>query len=249
MKPSVLPTSDEIDVVCEQGNQAVKALFEQQAALIRALEARIQALEDQLGKNSRNSGKPPSSDGLKKPKPKSRRERSGKPSGGQKGHVGYRLEPVEKPQRIEVHAVVECQHCHTDLAGVEARKVEKRQVFDLPEVKLEVTEHQAEVKTCPVCGELNRAAFPQGVTQPTQYGPRLRAQMVYFNAYHFIPLARTAELVGELYRQPIAEDTVAAAVIEVAGRVEGVNEQVKTYLVETQTPVHFDETGARVQGK
>lgn len=58
-----------------------------------------------------------------------------------KGHVGYRLEPVEKPQRTEVYPVLECQHCHADLAGVALHKVEKRQVFDLPEVKLEVTEH------------------------------------------------------------------------------------------------------------
>ncbi len=109
MKPSVVPTRDGIDIACEQGTQAVKALFEQQAVLIRALEARIQALEDQLAKNSRNRSKPPSSDGLKKPKPRSRRERSGKPSGGQKGHVGYRLEPVAKPQHTEVHPVLACQ--------------------------------------------------------------------------------------------------------------------------------------------
>src|SRR5215217_6685049 len=128
MKPSVLPTLDEIEVACEQGTQVVQALFERQAVLIRALEARIQTLEDQLAKNSRNSSKPPSSDGLKKPKPKSRRQKSGKPSGGQKGHVGYRLEPVEKPQHTEVHRVVECQRCHADLAEVAASKVEKRQV-------------------------------------------------------------------------------------------------------------------------
>src|SRR5512140_3923972 len=188
MKPSEVPSADDIHAAYEAGEATVRALFEAQAKIIRALEARIQALEDQLAKNSRNSGKPPSSDGLKKPKPKSRRQKSGKPSGGQKGHVGYRLEPVEKPQHIEVHPVLECQHCHTDLAGVAVRKVEKRQVFDLPEGRLEVTEHQAEVKTCPICGEINRAVFPEGVMQPTQYGPRIRAQLVYFNAYHFIPL-------------------------------------------------------------
>lgn len=214
MKPSALPTADDIHAAYEQGEATVRALFEAQAKVIRALEARLQALEDQLAKNSRNRSKPPSRDGLKRPQPKSRRQKSGKPSGGQTGHVGYRLEPVEKPQHTEVHRVLECQHCRTDLAGVALR-----QVFDLPESKLAVSEHQAEVKTGPVCGEINRAAFPEGVSQPTQYGPRLRAQMVYFKAYPFIPLARTAELVGELYGQPIAEDRVA-------GAVEGVNGQV-----------------------
>lgn len=249
MKAIPLVHPDEIDAAYEQGKAAVQALFEQQATLIRALEARIQTLEDQLAKNSRNSSKPPSSDGLKKPKTTSRRQKSGKPSGGQKGHAGYRLEPVEKPQHIEVYPVKECQQCHANLAGVTASKVEKRQVFDLPDIKLEVTEHQAEMKTCPVCGQVNRAEFPTDVTQPTQYGPHVRAQMVYFHLYHFIPLERTAEILSELYHQPVSDGTVVAATVELAGQVEAVNEQVKTYLVGTNTPVHFDETGARVKGK
>jgi transposase len=249
MKPNPLPSREEIQAAYKQGEDAVQTIIEAQAKIIRDLEARLQALEDQIVKNSRNSSKPPSSDGLKKPKPKSRRERSGKPSGGQAGHVGYRLEPVEKPQYTKVHSVVECQRCHADLAGAAASKMEKRQVFDLPEVKLEVTEHQAEVKTCPICGEINRAAFLEDVTQPTQYGPRVRAQMVYFHAYPLIPLERTAEIVSKLYQQPVSDGTVAAAAVEVAERVAGVNGEVKTHLVETETPVHFDETEARVNGK
>ncbi len=88
MKPCELPTADDIHVAYEAGEAMVRGLVEAQAKLIRALEARIQALEDQIAKNSRNSSKPPSSDGLKKPEPKSRRQRSGKLSGGHKGHVG-----------------------------------------------------------------------------------------------------------------------------------------------------------------
>lgn len=248
MKPNALPTPEEIEVACEQGKQAVMALFDRQAELIRALEARIQALEDQIVKNSQNSSKPPSSDGLNKPAPKSRREISGKPSGGQRGHVGHRLEPVDKPQHTKMHPVAQCAYCQADLAGVEASRVEKRQVFDLPEVKLEVTEHQAEVKTCSVCGQLNRGEFPVDVTQPTQYGPRVRAQMVLLNVYHFIPLERTAEIISELYQQDISDGTVFAAAVDVAEQVAPFNEQIKDHLVETQDPVHFDETGARVNG-
>jgi transposase len=248
MKLNALPTPEEIEGACEQGKQAVLALFDRQAELIRALEARIQALEDQIAKNSQNSSKPPSSDGLKKPAPKSRRETSGKPSGGQKGHVGYRLEPVDQPQHTQMHSVAQCAYCQADLAGVEASRVEKRQVFDLPEVKLEVTEYQAEVKTCPVCGQVNRGEFPVDVTQPTQYGPRFRAQMVLLNVYHFIPLERTAEILSELYQQDISDGTVFAAAVEVAEQVAPFNEQIKDHLVQTEDPVHFDETGARVNG-
>jgi transposase len=249
MKPSLLPSREEIHAAYEQGEEAVLAVFEEQAKIIRDLEKRVQALQDKMAKNSQNSNKPPSSDGLNKPAPKSRRESSGKPSGGQKGHVGYRLEPVEKPTDIEVHLVVECVHCQANLAEVGVSKVDKRQVFDLPEVRLEVTEHQGEVKTCPHCGQVNAAAFPEDVTQPTQYGPRVRAQMVYFNVYHFIPLERTAEILSELYQQNISDGTVAAVAVKLAEAVLPLNEQVKAYLIETETPVHFDETGARVNGK
>src|SRR5271165_3441813 len=151
MNPSVLPTPDEIHAAYEQGEEAVRVVFGRQAQIIRNLEARIQTLEDQIAKNSQNSSKPPSSDGLTKPAPKSLRQPSGKSSGGQKGHVGHRLEPVEQPAHTEVHPVTHCDQCHADLSGVESSQVEKRQVFDLPPVTLEVTEHQAEVKTCPLC--------------------------------------------------------------------------------------------------
>jgi len=249
MKPNLLPTREEIQAAYQQGEEAILALFEVPAKIVRDLETRLAALEDQIAKNSRNSSKPPSSDGLNKPAPKSRRERSGKPSGGQRGHVGHRLEPVEKPNHTEIHAVTQCAHCQADLAEVAVSKVDKRQVFDLPPMRLEVTEHQVEVKTCPHCGEVNTATFPAGVTQPTQYGPRVRACMVYLNVYHFIPLERAAEILSELCQQNISDGTVYAATSEMAEVVAPINEQVKAYLIETEAPVHFDETGARVNGK
>src|SRR5450631_1363161 len=120
MKPMVLATFEEIDAACEQGKTAVRALFERQTGVIRDLETQLQKMEDRIAKNSQNSSKPPSSDGLGKPMPKSRRKKSGKPSGGQVGHVGHRLELVDSPGHIKVHPVVECSHCHADLTAIEA---------------------------------------------------------------------------------------------------------------------------------
>jgi len=238
-----LPSREAMRAAYQEGEEAVLKIFDQ-------IVAAIQALEDQRNKDSHNSSKPPSSDGYKKPSPHSLRHRSGKKAGGQLGHDGTRLEPVDKPHHTIVHQVKRCQACGLDLEGLPVEKVEKRQVFDLPEeVRMEVTEHQAEIKTCPSCGEKNAAEFPSEVRQATQYGVRVQAQMAYFNVYHFIPMERTAELIEDLYQQPVSAGTVAATSTKVAERVKPVNEQVRSYLIQTEEAVHFDETGARVASK
>ena len=241
MEPLRLPSEEEIGAAYEQGKEAVVTLFHNS---LQQLLIHIQALEDQIAKNSRNSGKPPSSDGLSKPAPKSLRKRHRRKSGGQAGHVGYTLKPVEKPDRIHVHEVEHCQACHSSLQRVKAIHYERRQVFDVPRVQMEVTEHQAEIKACPHCGKENRAAFPEEVNQPVQYGPEIKAQMVYFNQYQMLPLERTAEVFGTLYGHSISEGTIVEATQEVSQQVTEVNHAIRQHLTEKEAVVHFDETGA-----
>jgi transposase len=244
-----LPTDDEVRTAYRQGEDAVVTLFDEMRTMIRQLETRVQALEDQVAKNSRNSGQPPSSDGLRKPRTQSLRTRSGKPSGGQPGHVGDTLRAVEVPDHFEVHGVTECEQCHTQLTTVAVQGYEARQVFDLPEVRLEVTEHRAEFKACPYCGHITQAPFPADIHQPVQYGPRLKAQAVYFNQYHFIPLERTRQLLADLYGQAMSESTIIDAGVLLAARVWPVTERIKTHLMTQAEVVHFDETGFRVAGR
>ena len=248
MEPLQLPTKAEMKAIYQEGEEAVLAVMESMVAAIRALETRVKELEDQISKNSQNSSKPPSSDGLKR-KNRSLRKPSGKESGGQPGHQGYYLEAVAKPDHIEVHTVAQCEHCQAELNEAEADGYKKRQVFDLPEVRVEVTEHQAEIKTCEQCGRINTAAFPGDVTHKTQYGPRIRSQMVYFNQYHFIPLERTAEIILDLYQQPISQGTIVTANRAIAQKVKKTNQRIKNFLATTDDAVGFDETGVRIGGK
>jgi len=156
---------------------------------IEALRAENAELRRRLGLDSSNSSKPPPSDGLKK-KPRllgSLRTRSGKLSGGQKGHRGDTLRQVANPDRIVEHAATICRHC---CAGLDAGSVvgaEKRQVFDLPERMVEVTEHRAAIHFCRNCGGETKAAFPEGAVSPAPYGERIKAAAIYLNVQQLIP--------------------------------------------------------------
>jgi len=248
MTATPLPTAEQIRAIYYQGEEATVNLIAQLVQVITQLESRVQQLEDQLGKNSRNSGKPPSSDGLAKPRTRSLRESSGKPTGGQPGHSGHTLRMVERPNHIRVHPVVTCERCHTALAQVSPSDYKKRQVFDVPPVRVEVTEHRAEIKTCPQCGMINAGTFPTEVTQPVQYGAHLQAQATYFNVYHFVPLERTTEIFNDLYAHPLTEAAVVEANTQVVQQVTPANAAVKEQLTHAAV-AHFDESGVRVTGK
>jgi transposase len=216
--------------------------------LARATE-RIAELEAQAGKNSRNSSKPPSSDGLGKPppKPKSLRRKTGRKPGGQDGHAGRTLRQVAVPDHELPHEPGCCAGCQRSLAGRPITGVERRQEFDLPPLKVEVTEHQLLEREC-VCGQRTRAAAPEGVTAPVQYGPRIAAIVIYLYVGQFLSKKRTAQALGELFGTPLSEGTIAALTARAADGLDGFLDDVRQKLAAAAV-AGFDETGFRVAGK
>jgi transposase len=224
-------------------------IVQEQREMIGQMVARIQDLEDQLAKNSGNSGKPPSSDGLKKkPAPKSLRQKGQRHSGGQPGHTGHTLEMVSEPAYIEVHRLAHCPQCDHDLSAAQVLESERRQVFDVPPMVVEVTEHQVPVVCCPNCQARVKAAFPAEVTQPVQYGARLKAQAVYLTGYQLLPVARTCEVFEDLYGHRPSEALVLSATEALHEQLAPALSAIRNQIVQAAV-VHADESGLRVEGK
>ncbi len=222
-----------------------------QGELIARLLAEIAELKRRLGLDSSNSGKPPSSDGLKK-KPsrvRSLRERSGKRTGGQKGHPGKTLLQVETPDTVVDHYPAACARCGSALTAAMATSHGARQVFDLPAPQpLVVTEHRAHVCSCGRCGAPTQAAFPEGVAAPVQYGARISAFVVYLLQGHFVPEDRLAELMRDLFGVSLVPATIARMSHSCAGRLHSFAQEVRE-CVNGAKVKHLDETGFRLCGK
>jgi transposase len=216
-----------------------------------ALKQQVADLQRRLDKNSTNSSKPPSSDGLKKPSRvfKSLRGRSGKTSGGQAGHQGDTLRPVDKPDRIERHAATACRHCQACLTEAMVTAEERRQVFDLPQPRLEVTEHRASIYRCNHCCGVTKAAFPDAVTAHVQYGPRVRAAAVYLNVQQLIPEDRVSEAMADLFATPsLCPASVVTWTAKAAEAQAPVLAHIAARVVAAKVR-HLDETGFRIGGR
>ena len=219
------------------------------------LRQRLEDLERRLGLDSSTSSKPPSSDGLRKPPARRRtsslRRKSKRKSGGQPGHKGATLRQTAAPDHVEEHWPEQCGDCGAPLAAADAvGQPVARQVFDLPEPQpLEATEHRAHACRCGQCGSTTRAAFPEGVKAPAQYGPRLAATAVYLQNFHFLPEDRLAELLRELFDVTLCAATVAAMTGKAAERWRGFAERIGAWIGTVARVKHLDETGFRICGR
>jgi transposase len=222
------------------------ALVVELSARLERAEARIVELEAQLGRNSRNSSKPPSSDGPAKPPPKSLRGRSGRRPGGQAGHRGQTLCQVAEPDRRVRHEPGCCRGCGEDLAGASEVGLERRQVFDIPPIRVGVIEHQLIKRRCG-CGTVTAGDAPAGVDAPVQYGSNVAAIVIYLYVGQFLSKDRTARALAELFGTPISPGTVTAMTARAAAGLEAFTNRVRARLADAEV-AHFDETGLRVAG-
>lgn len=231
----------------------LSALESQNAELIetnKKLVSRVSELEGQLGKNSRNSSKPPSSDGLKK-KPakaiKNSRERSGRKPGGQKGHYGSTLEMSRDPDHLEAHYPGHCHQCggsHFSRGELSGR----RQVFDIPRISIEVTEHQVYRCHCEECGASQNGEYPAGVNRSVQYGDHLKSFCVYLNTYQMVPYIRLRELIEDLTGHRISPGSIGNFISDCSEKLSDYETEIIGKLLGS-TVLRADETGMRREGK
>lgn len=240
-------------MILKEENPKIIALEKENQALkkqVQLLQEKIAELEKRLGLNSQNSSKPPSSDGFKKPRrTQSLRTKTGKKSGGQLGHQGFTLPPVSQPDKTIQHQPPQsCHKCGCDVQSEKVIGVIKRQVFDIPNPKMEVTEHQVLVKQCPHCQEKIQGKFPLEVKAPVSYGERIKGVSAYLNNQHFIPEERLSELLSDLFDCTMTGKTIANINKSMTKQMIPIVESIKE-TIETAAVKNVDETGVRINGK
>ena len=234
----------------QKENEQLKQEIEILREALKKAEQKIKELTELLGQNSRNSSWPASRDkGRRKKRSTSLRQKSGKKAGGQEGHPGETLERSEKPDEIQVHRPEKCEKCQTRFSEAQRRiAVDRRQVYDLPPMRLIVSEHQAETLECSHCGQWTQGEFPEDVKAPVQYGPGVQQLAVYLKTEQLIPYERSRQFFADLFGVQLSPGTLQNSMERAARRVKPIVEKIKEGLV-TSPVGHFDESGFYVMGQ
>ena len=233
-------------------NEEQSARIAELSAEIASLNQTIRELKEQLNKNSKNSSKPPASDGLKKPtvkKDRSLRESSGKKQGAQKGHVGIHLTVISKPDHVREHMHSDCTGCPYRASCLDKACIkETRHEVDAV-VNVDVTAHNLiEVRECPMHGGVKTGAFPENIKATVQYGKNLQAMVVAFNTVEAVSINRTHEILSSVFNIPLATGTIKNMVTRCAESLKNTYERIRMTMIMLGL-IHCDETGTRVDGK
>ena len=172
--------------------------------------------------------------------------KSSKKVGGQEGHKGSKLTKSNHPTKIILHDVTECSCCKTTLRDVKG-EIKSRQIFDIPKIEIEVTEHRIVAKRCTNCGKKNKTAFPKGLVQEAQYGNNIKAFSTYLQNYQMLPYARTSELIYDLTNHKISVGSLANFQKDLHAKLEVFERKTIDQLLQSGV-LHADETGIRQHG-
>ena len=234
-------TEQEARDIYHQGEEAVVAKFME-------FDARLKRLEDMLNMNSSNSSKPPSTDNKLTKAKKSATSKSKKKRGAQNGHKGNNLKMVATPDKVEELFAPRCSCCNEPLNPIDSSKIEKRQLFDLPEIKIQVIEYQAHSIECTKCHSVTKAEFPDNINTTTQYGDNLKSLVSYLNAYQMLPYERISEFIQDLLAHKISTGTIYNFLNTNYTVLENFEDTIKQSLL-NEDVLHSDETGVNSQGK
>lgn len=238
----------QIDFLTKQ-NSTLTAAVDSMNQTINGLN---QTIKEQLNKNSKNSSRLPSSDGLKKPvakKNRSLRESSGKKQGAQEGHEWVHLSVISNTGHIREHMHSDCTGCpyHTKCLD-KARIRETRHEIDAV-VTVDVTAHNLiEVRECPLHGDVKTGSFPENIKAAVQYGKNLQAMVVAFNTVGAVGINRAHKILSSVFNIPLATGTIKNMVTRCAEALKDTYERIHLKMI-TLGLVHCDETGTCVDGK
>ena len=235
----------QIRELIHQSPETVVEIVMELSKQVDVLSKRVEELEKQMGMNSKNSHKPPTSDGMRKTK--SQRQKGGK-RGRPIGHRGETRMQSEIPDEVKEYKPEFCPHCAHELHSVEQTKVDKRQVIDIV-FRQEITEHRRITGICPHCGDRVRGSFPQNVVAPVQYGDGIASLAVYLNAYQHLPIERTAELLGVLLGGNGPSIGTVAHMVNRAGEKAIPQLHIIRERILEADVIHVDETSLSAEGR
>jgi transposase len=240
-------TLEEAVDFCKNNPEAAAHIIITIERTVEELKQRIKELEDKLDMDSTNSSKPPSTDSKLTNKKNPKTKKSKRRRGAQKGHKGNFLKLSENPDTTNMLLPYNCTRCNKSLDNVNNYKIDKRQVYDLPEIKVNVTEYQAHSKICPCCNTINKPKFPNHIKATTQYGENLKSFVSYCNTYQMLPYERITELINDIASHKISTGTINNFLKEYYRKLEKFEIDTKV-LLKGQEVFHSDETGANIQG-
>jgi transposase len=213
------------------------------------LKAEVKRLNEIINKDSSNSSKPPSTDdGFKDTKKPSSTSKTKKTRGGQKGSTSYNLKKVDNPDHIKILDVKSCKNCNHNLEDVDSKLISTKQLFDIPQIKIEVTEFQLYSKTCSCCGSINKPDYPSNLTSYVQYGDNIKTLIVYLNTYQMLPYERISEFLEDFISHKISSGTIYNMLNCFYKKIEPFENNIKDLLLKSKV-IHIDETGTRVKDK